>query len=267
MIKLAIIGASGRMGRRIAALAMESEKFDIVAGTEYSGSPDLGKDVGELAGVGKFGVAVTDNLDHIDADTWPDVAIDFSLPEGTMHWLPILRQKGIPIILGTTGLTESQQAEVADTAGTIPVVYAGNYSLGINLLTKLLGQAAQVLGDSYDVEISETHHRFKKDAPSGTAIMLAKAVCEATGRNYGESVTHGRGGHQPRKPGEIGMHALRMGNVVGEHSVSFGSLGEIITFSHSAISRDTFVYGALRAAQWIMGKRPCLYDMCDVLGL
>ncbi len=184
-----------------------------------------------------------------------------------MHWLPILRQKGIPIILGTTGLTESQQAEVADTAARIPIVYAGNYSMGINLLTKLLGTAAQVLGEDYDVEVSETHHRFKKDAPSGTAIMLAKAVCDATGKDYGESVTHGRGGHQPRKPGEIGMHALRMGNVVGEHSVSFGSLGEIITFSHSAISRDTFVHGALRAAQWLMGKRPSLYDMCDVLGL
>lgn len=267
MIKTAIIGAAGRMGRRIAALAIESGQFDVVAATEYAGSPDVGKDVGELAGVGKFGVAVTDNLDDLEAENWPDVAIDFSLPEGTMHWLGILKQKGIPIIIGTTGLTESQQAELADTAASIPIVFAGNFSMGINLLTKLLGRAAQALGEDYDVEVSETHHRFKKDAPSGTAIMLAKAVCEATGRDYGESVTHGRGGHQPRKPGEIGMHALRLGDTVGQHSVRFGNLGETITFSHSAHTRDTFVRGALRAARWIIGKNPSQYDMCDVLGL
>lgn len=267
MIKIAIIGAAGRMGRRIAALAIESEKFDVVAATEYAGSEDVGKDVGELAGLGKFGLAVADNLDALDADDWPDVAIDFSMPEGTMHWLPILKQKGIPVVIGTTGLTESQQAELADTATSLPIVFAGNYSLGINLLCKLVARAAATLGEDYDVEISETHHRFKQDAPSGTAIMLAKSVCEATGRDYGQSVTHGRGGRQPRKPGEIGMHAIRLGDTVGEHSVSFGSLGETITLSHAAHTRDTFARGALRAAAWLVGKRPSQYDMADVLGL
>jgi 4-hydroxy-tetrahydrodipicolinate reductase len=250
------------MGRRIAALAIESEQFDVVAAVEQAGNPDIGKDIGELAGVGKFGLAVDENF----AD-WPDVAIDFSLPEGTMHWLPMCRQKGVPMVIGTTGLTESQLAELADTAGDIPIVHAGNYSMGINLLVKLVARAAKTLGEQYDVEITETHHRFKKDAPSGTAIMLAKSICEATGKDYGEVVTHGRAGQQPRKEGEIGMHALRVGDTVGEHAVHFGNMGETITLSHSAHTRDTFVRGALRAATWVIGKKPGLYDMINVLGL
>ena len=265
-IKLAVIGVAGRMGRRIAALAIESELFDVVAGTEYVGSPDLGKDIGDLAGVGTFGVKATATLPE-DAENWPDVAIDFSLPEGTMAFLPICRQKNIPMVIGTTGLTESQLAELADTATAIPIIYAGNYSMGINLLTKLIGQAARALGEEYDVEVSETHHRFKKDAPSGTALMLARSVTDVRGVDLGEAITHGRGGPQPRKAGEIGMHALRVGDTVGEHSVYFGNLGETITISHAAHTRDTFVRGALRAATWVLGKKPAQYDMCDVLGL
>ena len=267
MTKILIIGAGGRMGRRIAALAIESELFDVVGGVEFPGSDLIGRDIGELSGVGKFGIDVTVNLDHITTDNLPDVAIDFSLPEGTMHWVPICRRKQIAMVIGTTGLTESQQVEIADTSSEIPIVFAGNFSMGINLLTKLVTQAAKTLGEDYDVEVSETHHRFKKDAPSGTAIMLAKAACEGLGSDYGEVVTHGRGGHQPRKPGEIGMHALRLGDTVGEHSVYFGNLGETITFSHSAHTRDTFVCGALRAVTWVAGKKPGLYNMCDVLGL
>ena len=267
MTKILIIGAGGRMGRRIAALAIESELFDVVGAVEFPGSDFIGRDIGELAGVGKFGLDITDNLDHISTDDWPEVAIDFSLPEGTMHWVPVCRKKGIAMVIGTTGLTESQQAEIVDASSEAPIVFAGNYSMGINLLTKLITQAAKILGEDYDVDVSETHHRFKKDAPSGTAIMLAKAACEGLGRDYGEVVTHGRGGHQPRKPGEIGMHALRLGDTVGEHSVYFANLGETITFSHSAHTRDTFVRGALRAVTWVVGKKPGLYNMCDVLGL
>ena len=267
MTKILIIGAGGRMGRRIASVAIESEMFDVVGAVEITGSDLIGKDIGELSGVGKFGLDITDNLDHISTDNLPDVAIDFSLPEGTMHWVPICRRKQIAMVIGTTGLTESQQAEIVDAAGEVPIVFAGNYSMGINLLTKLVAQTAKILGTDYDIEVSETHHRFKKDAPSGTAIMLAKAACEGLGSEYGEVVTHGRGGHQPRKPGEIGMHALRLGDTVGEHSVSFGNLGETITFSHSAHTRDTFIRGALRAVTWVVGKNPGLYNMCDVLGL
>ncbi len=262
MTRIAITGAAGRMGRRIAALAIESEQFDIVSALEGPGHDLLGRDVGDLAGVGTFGVPVT-----VELQDTPDVLIDFSLPEGTSHWVEVCREHGARMVIGTTGLTPSHEAAIADAASRIAIVKAGNYSMGINLLVKIVALVARTLGEDYDVEISETHHRFKKDAPSGTAIMLAKSICEATGREYGEVATLGRGGQCPRKSGEIGMHALRVGDTVGEHSVYFGNLGETLTFSHSAHTRDNFVHGALRAAQWIMDKPPGLYDMQDVLGL
>jgi 4-hydroxy-tetrahydrodipicolinate reductase len=262
ILKIAIIGAGGRMGRRLAALAMESEQFDIVSAVERKGHETLGRDMGELAGVGAFGLKVTETFQDR-----PDVAIDFSSPESTLRWVDECQSQAVAMVIGTTGLTPSQEAHVADVASKIPIVKAGNYSLGINLLCRLVAQAAKALGEEYDIEVSETHHRFKADAPSGTAIMLARAACEALGRDYGEVATLGRGGRQPRKPGEIGMHALRLGDTVGEHSVHFGSLGETITLSHSAHTRDTFVHGALRAARWVAGKPAGLYSMQDVLGL
>lgn len=262
MIKIAITGAAGRMGRRIAALAIESEEFDIVSADEIAGHPAIGRDVGELAGVGAFGVTVGDKPSGA-----PNVLIDFSLPEGTVRAVDFCRESGAAMIIGTTGLTESQEALIADAASKIAIVKAGNFSMGINLLCKLVATAAKALGEQYDMEVSETHHRFKKDAPSGTAIMLARAACDATGKDYGDSVTYGRGGQHPRKPGEIGMHSLRLGDTVGEHSVYFGNLGETITMSHSAHTRDTFALGALRAAGWVAAKAPGLYDMQDVLGL
>jgi 4-hydroxy-tetrahydrodipicolinate reductase len=262
MNTLAIIGAAGRMGRRLSALAIEGEVFDLAAALEQVGHEDLGKDIGELAGMGPFGLAVADALsDH------PDVAVDFSLPEGTMHWLPVLRKKGVPLILGTTGLTESQLAELADSASDIPVVHASNYSVGMTVLFELVGQVAGALGPDYDIDIAETHHRFKADAPSGTALTLAKNICAARNVEPGETLVYGRGGREPRQSGEIGMHALRLGDTVGEHSVHFGCLGETVTLSHSAHTRDTFARGALRAAEWVVGKKPGLYDMTDVLGL
>jgi 4-hydroxy-tetrahydrodipicolinate reductase len=164
-------------------------------------------------------------------------------------------------------LTPSQQAELADTARLIPIVQAANFSVGVNVLLKVLGTVAAALGPDYDIEVSEAHHRFKKDAPSGTAIALARSVCRGIGANLDEVAVYGREGICPRKKGEIGIHALRVGDTVGEHAVSFGSLGETVTIAHSAHTRDTFVRGALRAAEWILGKAPGLYDMQDVLGL
>jgi len=262
MSKIAITGAAGRMGRRIAALAIESEQFDIVSAMEYPGHEAIGSDVGALAGVGAFGVAISDSL----SDS-ADVLIDFSLPESTMHWLDVCRARNLAMVIGTTGLTESQLAEVADAARKIPIVQAANMSVGVNVLLKVVADLARALGPDYDIEISETHHRFKKDAPSGTAIALAKSICQAIGREYGDAAVLGRGGQSSRSPGEIGMHALRLGDTVGEHSVHFGNLGETVTVSHSAHTRDTFARGALRAAQWIVGKPPGLYSMQDVLGL
>ena len=262
MTRIAITGAAGRMGRRIAALAIESEQFDIVAALEAAGHEAIGKDIGELAGLGKFGTEVTCDLPQI-----PQVMIDFTTPEGTAHWIEVCKNHGIAMVVGTTGLTASQQASVADAASVIAIVQGANMSVGVNLLLRLVGQVAAALGGDYDIEIAETHHRFKKDAPSGTALALAKAICKATGKDPGETLVYGRGGQCPRKPGEIGTHALRVGDTVGEHSVHFGNLGETITLSHSAHTRDTFVRGALRAAQWLVGRKPGLYGMADVLGM
>lgn len=272
MIKVAVAGVAGRMGRRVAAMAIDSERFDVVAGLERPDSEAIGADIGELAGVGVFGVNVTDHL--TDA---PDVLIDFSLPAGTMQWLDLCRDSGLAMVTGTTGLTESQKAEIADAAATIPIVKAVNMSVGVNVLLKIVTQVARALGEDYDIEISEVHHRFKVDAPSGTAVALAKAICAATGRDYDESVVLGRGGHCPRRGGEIGIHSARIGDTVGRHDVSFGCLGETVTLSHTAHSRDTFAAGALRAAAWLVGparsdsarwrKGPGLYSMQTVLGL
>ena len=262
MTKIAITGASGRMGRRIAALAIESEKFDIVSAMEARGHDALGRDVGEQAGVGAFGLAVTEELTGE-----PEVVIDFSEPEGTMAWLALARDRKVPIVIGTTGLTESQLAEVADAASAVPLVQSANMSVGVNLLLKLVAEVARALGDDYDVDICETHHRFKKDAPSGTAIALARSICDAIGRRYEDTVVLGRSGQCPRAKGEIGIQALRVGDTVGEHTVLFGNLGETVSLGHSAHTRDTFARGALRAAQWVIGKAPGLYDMLDVLGL
>ena len=264
MLRIAITGAAGRMGRRIAALAIEAEAFDIVAATEEPGHAALGRDVGELAGAGAFGVKVTCDWPE---DAEADVVIDFSLPEGTMKFLPACRRRRVPMVVGTTGLTASQQAEVSDSAREIALVQAANFSVGINVLLNVVAMVARAVGEDYDVEVAETHHRFKKDAPSGTAIALARSVCAARGKDYGDQAVLGRGGQCPRKPGEIGMHALRVGDTVGEHTVHFGNLGETIHVGHTAHTRDTFVRGALRAAQWVQGKPPGLYNMQDVLGL
>lgn len=262
-VKIGITGAAGRMGRRIAALALEADgKFEIAGAFESSTSPDLGSDIGELAGKGACGTKVS-----VDIQDKPHVVIDFSTTEGTLHWLDVCRSQKIAMVIGTTGLTDSQLSTISEASSDIPIVHAANMSVGVNLLLRVVAQVARALGEDYDIEISETHHRFKKDAPSGTAIALARSICAATGKDYGDVAQLGRGGMCPRKAGEIGMHALRIGDTVGEHTVHFGNLGETITIGHSAHTRDTFVRGALRAAAWLTGKKPGLYSMLDVLGL
>lgn len=250
-ISLAINGAAGRMGQRLIDLAGQDGRFKVVCAIEKAGHPLVGKSVGP--------VACTDTLAGE-----VDVIIDFSLPEGTQLILPAAVKARTAMVIGTTGLTLVQQ-QIDEAAKQIPIVQAANYSVGINALLKLVADAARILGDSYDIEIVEAHHRFKKDAPSGTALALAKSVCQATGKDLAKSLRHGRQGEQPRTAGEIGMHALRLGDTVGEHAVQFGSLGETVTLAHSAHTRDTFALGALRAAAWIVGKPAGKYDMADVL--
>jgi len=260
MTKIAIVGAGGRMGRRIAALALGDERFELVSALETAGHEAMGTDVGLLCGAGACGVAVSEALQDD-----PDCLIDFSTPEGTLKWVGEAAGRRLAAVIGTTGLTESQLAAVADAGGRIAIVHAPNFSIGVNLLFRLAGEVARTLGADYDVEIAEMHHRFKKDAPSGTALGLARSVCEATGRDPAEALVHGRGGRSPRRVGEIGMHAVRLGDTVGEHRVYFGNLGETVMLGHSAHTRETFARGALRAAEWAAGRDPGLYTMQDVL--
>jgi len=252
------------MGRRLVALAIEDESLELVAALEHGEHELLGRDAGAVAGVEPVGVALSAGFEGAAV---PDVVIDFSLPEGFRRALSMCRAQGVALVVGTTGLTDDDHAAIDTAAAGIPVLQAPNMSLGVNLLFTLAGQIAAKLGDDYDIEITEAHHRFKKDAPSGTALGLAQAICNATGKDIQKDVAHGRAGEQPRRTGEIGMHALRLGDVVGRHDVSFATLGEEIRIGHQASTRDVFVRGALRAAKWLAGQPTGRYHMKDVLGL
>jgi 4-hydroxy-tetrahydrodipicolinate reductase len=262
-LKLVVVGAAGRMGRRIIGLATESGRFEIVGAVDAPNHPEIGKDAGLLAGISRLDVALR--------GTWPagaDIAMDFSLPDAADNTINNCSAKGIPLVIGTTGLSDAQHKQIEAAAGRIPILYGTNMSVGMNVLFSLVGKAAAMLGEEYDIEIIEQHHRFKKDAPSGSALTLARNICDATGRPYPNSLTHGRSGKDAlRKKGEIGMHAIRAGDITGIHSVIYGTLGETITLNHTALSRDTLVRGALRAAEWLPGKPPALYSMADVLGI
>ncbi len=261
MIKIGIIGACGRMGRRIASLAVEDEIFELVCAIERQGHPEIGKKYGTLIGFDDVNVIVSESMQNK-----PDVLIDFSLPESTIKWVEIASAHKIPLVIGTTGLGRDDLTRIASFADNIAIVQAPNMSVGMNLLFRLAGQVAEILGDDYDIEIVEHHHRFKKDAPSGSALGILDSIANAKGKSRDEIAVFGRYGKEAsRKSGEIGVHAVRLGDTVGEHSVYFGNLGETITISHSAHSRDTFARGALRAAEWIIGREARLYSMQDVL--
>lgn len=263
-ITIAVNGAAGRMGRRLVALAQETQGLKVVAALEASGNSALGADAGELAGIGPLGVKLTDKL---PAAFPAAVLIDFSLPEGVAARVAECRDAGVAMVIGTTGLEKKTEELIAAAARKIAIVKAPNMSVGINVLLKTAAELAKVLGPAYDIEIVESHHRFKKDAPSGTALGLARAMAAATGRDLAKDACYGRAGACPRKEGEIGIHAVRGGDIVGEHTVYFAALGERIELKHIASTRDTFVRGALRAAQWVAGRPAGLYSMQDVLGL
>lgn len=261
-IALAIVGAAGRMGQRLVALAKEDAALSVVAAIERADSPAVGKDAGEVAGIGPIGVLVSADL--LPA---PGVVIDFSAPASMRRWLEVCRDRSIPIVVGTTGLHESDHALIDQVAASIPVLQAPNMSLGVNVLLKVAGLVAQMLGDDYDKEIVELHHRFKKDAPSGTAMGIAQAVLKAMGKDPSALVYDRHGDDCVRQRGQIGMHALRVGDEVGRHTLYFAALGERLELTHTATNRDTFVRGALRAAKWLAGQKPGRYGMGDVLGI
>jgi 4-hydroxy-tetrahydrodipicolinate reductase len=260
---LIINGAAGRMGKRLIALAVEQGVFNIVGAVEYDKHPDLGKDAGILAGIESLNVPLSAALPD-DAD----VMIDFSLPEAADDSINYCIKNGVTLVLGTTGLSPSHIARLKEAARKIAIVQTTNMSLGMNLLFATVGRVAKALGQDYDIEIIEQHHRFKKDAPSGSALSLAEAICKKTDRQFPACLTYGRQGKDAlRRPGTIGMHAVRAGDIVGRHSIIYSTLGETITLEHNAHSRDTFARGALRAAAWLVTRDPGLYSMLDVLGL
>jgi 4-hydroxy-tetrahydrodipicolinate reductase len=258
-----VVGAAGRMGKRILSLAVDAGQFDIIGAVEKSDHADIGKDAGLVASAGPIDVKLGSAY---PADA--DVAIDFSQPVAADKTIDYCLESGTALVLGTTGLTEKQREKVKAASAKIPVVYGTNMSVGMNVLFSLAGKLAAMLGDEYDTEIIEQHHRFKKDAPSGSALTLAENICEATGRKFPGCLVHGRSEKDKlREKGTIGIHAVRAGDITGVHSVIFSTLGETVTLNHTAHSRDGFARGALRAAQWLIGKKPGLYSMADVLGL
>jgi 4-hydroxy-tetrahydrodipicolinate reductase len=266
VVELVVAGAAGRMGGRLIALAREAGDLRVTGAFERPGHPALGKDAGEIAGAGHLGVPIA-------ADPAPLLAagrvlMEFTAPEPTLEHLRLAAARGARAVVGTTGLQPGQVEEIRRLAARVPILLSPNMSVGVNLAFRVLALMARALGDDYDVEITEIHHRMKKDAPSGTAAKMAEVVAEALGRRIEDAGVYGRHGLVgERTATEIGIHALRGGDVVGEHTVVFSTAGERLELTHRAHSRDTFAHGALRAARFVATSPPGLYSMHDVLGL
>ena len=262
MVRIAVNGAAGAMGRRIVCLATERPDCEVVCALERQGHPDLGRDVGELAGVGPLDVALTEEV-----ASGADVLVDFSSPDSAAARAAECARLGVAVLIGTTGLSAEQAAGIRETVATqVPVLIAPNMSVGVNVLFDLVERAARALGGGYDVEIIEAHHRRKKDAPSGTAKELARRVCAGLGRDPDQVLIYGREGLCGARTGEeVAVHAVRGGDIVGDHTVLYAGDGERIEVTHRASSRDVFAQGALRAAVFLAGKPPGLYAMSDVL--
>ena len=267
MTRIAIVGAAGRMGKNlIEACHRQSPGVQLTAAVERPESADIDRDAGEMAGIASLGVPVRDNLEAVINGF--DVLIDFTRPEVTLSNLEICRKAGRRMVIGTTGFSDVQRKRIIDASAEIAIVFAPNMSVGVNLCFKLLDMAARVLGDDVDIEIIEAHHRGKVDAPSGTALRMGQVVADALGRNLDECAVYGREGHTgERDKKTIGFETIRAGDIVGEHTVMFAGAGERVEITHKASSRMTFANGAIRAAQWVMGRDKGLYDMQDVLGL
>jgi len=265
-VDIVVAGAAGRMGHRIVACLAGLPDLRLVAALEAPGHAAIGRDAGELAGVGKAGVSV--GADAAAAIAHDRVLIEFSVPEASLAHLELVAQNGARAVIGTTGFSAAQRAEIGELAKRAAIVLSPNMSVATNVAFKLLATMAKALGDDYDIEITEIHHRFKKDAPSGTALRMAEVVAEALGRDLDQVAVYGRQGLPgERTRPEIGILSLRSGDVVGEHTVSFGTLGERLELVHRAHNRDTYARGALRAARFIAARPSGLYSMADVLGL
>ncbi len=264
-LKTVIAGVSGRMGRALLEAVAADAGCALHGALDRAGSPAVGQDAG-IYGGGRTGVAITDRISNALAGA--DVLVDFTRPEATFAHLDACRQAGVNLIIGTTGFDAAGKAAIEAAAKEVGIVFAPNFSVGVNLLMQLAETAARVLNEGYDIEIIEAHHRHKVDAPSGTALGIGQAVAGALGRDLKSCAVYGREGVTgERKPDTIGFATVRGGDIVGDHTLLFAGIGERIELTHKAGSRATFAQGALRAAKWLQGKGPGLYDMRDVLGL
>lgn len=266
MVRIAVAGAAGRMGRNLVKATYNNEHSRVAAGSERPESSLVGVDLGELCGEGRFDVVVTDDLAK-EIEQF-DVIIDFTAPASTLSNLELCRQHGKAIVIGTTGFSDQERETIEAIAQEIPVVMAPNYSVGVNLVFKLLEKAAQVMGDYCDIEIVEAHHRFKVDAPSGTAIGMGEAIAGAMGNKLNDVAVYAREGITgERSKDEIGFATIRAGDIIGEHTAMFADIGERVEITHKATDRMTFANGAVKAAVWLNAQGAGFYTMTDVLGL
>ncbi len=265
-VRIAVMGAAGRMGRELVRAVHGTGRCVLVGGTEPAGSPAIGADLGTLAGLGELGVRTTTDVGAVIAAA--DAIIDFTAPRATVEFARLMADAGKVHVIGTTGLSATDEAAIAEAARRATIVKAGNMSLGVNLLLAITRKVAAALDADYDVEVLEMHHNRKVDAPSGTALMLGQAAAEGRGIDLASHSQRTRDGHTgPRRRGDIGFATLRGGSVVGEHTVIFASEGERIEIKHMAADRSIFARGAVKAALWGRGRGPGLFAMTDVLGL
>ncbi len=266
MQRIAVMGAAGRMGKTLIEAVRQAEGAQLSAAIDRADSSLIGADAGELVGLGKIGVSLVGDLAAV-VDEF-DVLIDFTHPSVTLKNLEVCRAAGKAMVIGTTGFTPEEKQQLSEAARQIPIVFAANFSVGVNLCLKLLDTAARVLGDEVDIEIIEAHHRHKVDAPSGTALRMGEVVADALGRDLQKVAVYGREGQTGARAREtIGFATVRAGDVVGDHTVLFAADGERVEITHKASSRMTFAKGAVRSALWLRGRDAALYDMQDVLGL
>ncbi|WP_299185824.1 4-hydroxy-tetrahydrodipicolinate reductase [uncultured Psychrobacter sp.] len=266
IIKVGVIGAGGRMGRMLIEAVQDNPQTTLSAAIERQGSSLVGADAGEVAAIGRLEIQIVDDLTAVINDI--DVLIDFSLPDATEQNMQICAEHQVAMVIGTTGFNTQQEQVLTEASKHTAIVYAGNYSTGVNLSLKLLNMAAKAFGTDADVEIIEAHHKHKIDAPSGTAYMMAEAVAEARGQNLKDVAIYGREGQTgARETGTIGIHAIRGGEIVGDHTVMFIADGEVVEITHRARARMTFAAGAVRAATWVIQQNAGQYNMQNVLGL
>jgi len=266
VVRTIITGAAGRMGMRLVALTQETEGLSLTGAIEMKGHPALGKDVGEVAQIGKTGILLSDDLHSCLAQS--DVVIDFTVPSSCLANLDQVIKASKAMVIGTTGFSDQELTQLKAIATKIPCVFSPNMSVGINVLVNTIGKIAKTLGETYNIEVIEAHHNKKKDAPSGTALKLAEVLADGMDWNLQEVGVYARHGMTgERKTKEIGMQTIRAGDIVGDHTILFGGPGERIEITHRAHTRDTFAHGALRAAEWIVQQPAGLYSMGNVLGL